>query len=143
MADSDLAASGKNTSIQLAINGGVVQIQDRVRNFNVDVEMDEIRSKYLGRSGSSIAQEFVGYKGTLEIECSTSAADDLQDQIVAATKLRIPIVINIVETTFYNDATSSSYTYPDCKLTFGKRVQRGEATTISVQWSTGNDRISA
>lgn len=140
MADTDLPVTGKNHSVRVVADGAVVAIQDRVTNFSVDLEVDEIDSKYLGQSGRKTVQEFVGHKGTMEIEESTDAAGSLEDTIIAAMVARTPLLINIVETIYYNDGTSASYTYADCKLTFGRRSSRGEATKTSITWKNGTPR---
>jgi hypothetical protein len=140
MADTDLQVTGKNTSIRVVQNGTIVQIQDRVTNFTRDLEVSEVDGQYLGQTGRQTAQEFLGNKGTLEIEESTNAVGEFEDTIVAAMIARTPLVINIVDTTYYNDGTSVTYTYPDCKLTFGRRGARGEATKTTITWKNGKPR---
>lgn len=142
MADTDLTATGKNTQIQVVVNGAVTAIQDRVTNFTRDQEVDEIDSRYLGQSGRTTVQEFVGNNGTLEIEESTAAVGDLEDVITAAMVARVPVVLNIVDTTYYNDGTSKTYLYADCKLRFGRRVARGEATKTTINWKNGSPRVA-
>lgn len=141
MADTDLSVTGADTSVQLSVDGALIQIQDKVTNFTEDEDVDEIVSKFLGRSGSSISQEFVGNNGTLEIEEASTAAGALQDTINAARVSRVPMVINIVRTVYFRDGTSLTYTYPDCKLKFGRKAARGEATKISITWKNGTPRI--
>jgi len=143
MADIDNPVTGKDTSIQLTQNGTLIQIQDQVTGFSVDVQMDEITTKNLGRSGSRNDQEFVGWKGSIDITTSTASADEFMDTIVAAAIARVPMRNNIIDRTMYRNGTSAQYTYPDCKFTFSKRVKRGESTTVTLNWMTGENRIAA
>ena len=143
MADTDLSATGKDTSITISINGTPVAIQDKIKNFNADPMITEIVSKHLGRSGSSVSQEFDGWEGSFEVDSSTGALDSAFDTIVAAIVTRTPVVLLITDTTYYRDGTSKTYTYPDVKITVGKKVTRGENTTHPVKWKTGSNRIAA
>jgi len=143
MADTDLPPPGKSTSIQLVVDGVITQIQDNVTSFTEQEDVDEIVTKPLGKSGSQISQEFVGHNGTAEVTESTSAPQDLQDLVNAARVARVPLVINIVRTTYFNDGSSVTHTYPDCKLTFGRKVSRGEATVTTITWKNGTPRIAS
>jgi len=143
MADIDNPATGKDTSITLTQGGRLIQIQDQCSGFTSDVQMDEISTKNLGRSGSRNDQEFVGWKGTIDVTVSTATVDEFIDTIVAAAIARVPMLNNIIERTHYRNLTSKQYTYPDCKFTAGKRVKRGEATTVTLNWVTGENRIAA
>lgn len=143
MADTDLSATGKDTSITFSINGAPIQVQDKIKNFNADPMISETMGKYLGRSGSSIGQEFDGWEGTFEVDASTAALDEGFDLVVTAIIARTPVVLLITDTTYYRDGTSKTYTYPDVKITVGKKVTRGENTSHPVKWKTGSNRIAA
>ena len=143
MADTDLSATGKDTSVTFSINGAPIQVQDKIKNFNADPMISEQMGKYLGRSGSSIGQEFDGWEGSFEVDSSTAALDEGFDLVVAAIVARTPVVLLITDTTYYRDGTSKTYTYPDVKITVGKKVVRGENTTHPVKWKTGSNRIAA
>ena len=143
MADIDNPATGTDTAITVTQNGALVQIQDRCAGFTADLQVDEIVSKHLGQSGSNNDQEFVGWKGTIDVTLSTAELDEFIDTIVASMRARVPMRNDIIERTNYRDGTSKQYTYPDCKFTVGKRMKRGEATTATLNWVTGRDRIAA
>ena len=143
MADTDLTATGKSTTVQLIVNGSPVQIIDKVTSFSAKPDTTEVRSKYIGGSGSSIAQEFDGWSGKIGLELSTSAFDDAANLVMGASIARTPLVINVVDTTYWSDGSSTTHTYPDVKLSgWEKAVKRGEATTGSLDWATGSNRIS-
>lgn len=143
MADTDLSTNGYDTTITVSINGRPVQVQDKIKNFNAEPMMTEITAKYLGRAGSSISQEFDGWEGSFEVDCATGALDSAFDQVIAAVIARTPLVLLITDTTYFHDGTSRTYTYPDVKITVGKKVVRGENTTHPVKWKTGSNRIAA
>lgn len=143
MADTDLSATGKDTSITFSINGAPIQVQDKIKNFNAKPMITETVGKYLGRSGSSIGQEFDGWEGSFEVDQSTAAMDEGFDLVVAAIIARTPVVLLITDTTYFRDGTSKTYTYPDVKITVEKKVTRGENTTHSCTWKTGSNRIAA
>ena len=61
----------------------------------------------------------------------------------AALKTRTPYSISIVDSTHYRNGSSKTYSYPGCKLEFDSRSARGEATTKSLRWKSGEDRIAS
>ena len=143
MADIDLPASGKDTSIRVVIDGVLKLLQDQVTRFTAKPTYDEIVTKPMGVSGSKIDKEFVGWEGSIELAVNTATLDEMMDAINAALIARVPVVINIVDTSHYRNATSKTYTYPDVKLDYDRSGQRGEAMKVTLGWKTGQNRIAA
>ena len=143
MSDLDLPASGKDTQIRIVVDGVLKLVQDQVTRFTAKATYDEIVTKNLGTSGSKIDKEFVGWEGSIELSVNTAAWDEIMDLINAALILRVPVLINIVDTTYYRNASSKTYTYADVKLDYDRNVQRGESTKAPVGGKTGRNRIAA
>lgn len=142
MADTDLAASGKDTSIVILYNGAQVRAYEQVR-WECKPNLDVMRSKPLGTTQTQVDSVITGWSGTIEIETSKKDADELLDTILAASVLRVPGVLSIKEATKYRNLTSKSYLYNDCKITEAtKTVARGEKTKLRLQWESGQNRLA-
>lgn len=142
MADTDLAAEGKDTSIVVLYDGAQIRAYEYVR-WEVESLLDVTRTKPLGTTQTQIDSVPTGWRGTLEIETSKKDADELLDTILAASVLRVPGVLSFKETTKYRNLTSKSYLYNDCKLTGApKTVARGEKTKLRLQWESGQNRLA-
>ncbi len=143
MSDIDLPISGKDTQIRVVVDGALKLVQDQVTRFTSKATYDEIVTKNLGTSGSKIDKEFVGWEGSIELSVNASTLDSLMDVINAALIARVPVLLNIVDTTYYRDGSSKTYTYPDVKLEYDRNVSRGESTKATLGWKTGRNRIAA
>lgn len=143
MSDIDLPSTGKDTQVRVIVDGVLKLIQDQVTRFTAKTTYDEIVTKNLGTSGSKVDKEFVGWEGSIELSVNTATWDAVMDIVNAALIARVPVLINIVDTTYYRDGSSKTYTYADIKLDYDRNVQRGEATKVNVGWKTGRNRIAA
>lgn len=142
MADTDLAITGKDAKLVLLVAGAPVLIADAVVNSSAEEVLTTVEQKHIGTSDVDLDVEHEGWKGEVEASVKNSAIDEMIDEIALAGRNRTPIVINVVETERYRDGTSSTYTYPDVKITAasGSR-RRGEVTTRRISWRTGKARI--
>lgn len=141
MSDQDLPTSGKDTRIQLMINGIPTVVVNQITNFSASRRVTEIETKPIGTSTVLIDQEPEGWDGTLELAQSTAAIDELIDAVDAAQRARIPNSIQIVDITNFRNGTSSAHMYPDIKIQYEKTVRRGQATAVRIPWKTGLARI--
>jgi len=142
MADTDLPISGKDTKLTLVVDGTLVDVVDKITNFSSRATYDTMETKGLGTTETHIDKVLVGWSGDLEIAVARKTIDELMDVIHAAQANRVPVVINIHDTTHYRNGTSKSYVYPDCKVEFEARKRRGESQTASLSWATGKDRVA-
>lgn len=144
MSDQDLGVTGKDCQVQLVQGGVPVRIIDAVVSRSAEPVLGVIRQKHLGTSNVDIDSEHEGWKGELEITDKTAEVDEFLDSVISKSRLRIPTIINYVETTHYRDGTSKTYVYPDIKIVGApKSARRSEATAIRVSWETGKNRLAA
>ena len=143
MPDETLPVSGKDTKIVLLLGGVPVKINDQVTEFSVKPVYDEIETKHLGVSGRHLDKEFLGYEGSITCATNTSVLDDFIDTINAALIARTPVRIDIVDQINYRNGTSQQKTYPDCKVDWDSKNQRGQARTVTLAWKNGVNRIGA
>ena len=73
---------------------------------------------------------------------SSKALDEMTDTIQSAKALRVPVVINITDTTVFRDGTSKTYMYRNCQLGYSRDTRRGQATGISIDWISGEHRAA-
>jgi hypothetical protein len=144
MADTDLGVTGKDAQITLSRNGVVAAIADAVVSRSAEPVLTEITQKHLGTSDVDVDVEHEGWKGEIEVTDKTSEIDEILDAVISDSRLRIPGILNYVETTHYRDGSSKTYVYPDIKIvSASKSAKRGEATTHRLSWRTGKNRIAA
>jgi hypothetical protein len=138
-----LGISGKDVNVALSLDGAPQQIFDDVVGFEASPIYEEASSRKLGKDFVDVDAEVVGWQGSLEIQVSSSVADDLIDAIVLAGQARLPYALSIGEQIHYRDLSSASYTYPTCKITGSpRRVRAGaEKATITFNWKCGANRI--
>jgi len=142
MADLDLAATGKDTSITITYDGAVVRAYEAVE-WTAEPVYETVRTAPLGTVQTHIDVTPVGWKGTVALETSSKDADELLDVIHAASVARVPGILAFKESTRYRDLQSKSYLYADCKiLGASKSARRGEATKLTLQWECGTQRVA-
>lgn len=141
MADENLAITGKDVKIELLLDGIPQQIVDEVVRFSSRARYQTVEVRHLGTCDVDIDKEPDGWEGELEVSRKTSQLDDFIDAYNLARRNRVPVLINIVETKYYRDATSSTHVYPDCKVEFSTEMSRGQATASRIPWVCGRDRI--
>ena len=142
MADIDNPITGKDVRVQLFVDGALQQVQDNIIRFEETPVYDEIQTKHLGKSGSTIDKVFTHWEGSFEAANSRKEIEQIIDAVTAARIARVPVLVNIVRSNTYRDGTSKSHTYLDCKLEFSTTTARGESQSSTVSWKTGVDRIS-
>lgn len=140
MADTGLPATGEDTTVTVTVDGALRRIVE-VTNFTADGIYNRTETQPLGTSETLIDDRHRGWTGTIEVSEVDGSPDSLADDIHAAQHARVPMVINIANRKFYRNGTNRRYTYPDCKLQVKSRQRRGEAITVTFEWSTGKDRI--
>jgi len=140
MGDQDLAITGSDTSLKVLVDGELKKVSDQITNFTVRPVYDETQVKPLGQDGSNIDKTFTHYEGELTFAASTTDIDDIQDLVNAALKTRTPVRIVIVESTRFRNVDRRTYAYPDCKLEFDRRAQRGQAQETTVSFKCGVHR---
>lgn len=143
MADLDLPATGKDTSISIQLDGAQIAAYDNV-GFDAEPVFETATTEPLGTTERRIDPICVGWKGTMELAVSSRDSDEFLDLVLAAGATRTPALITIVERTTYRDLRSKTYVYPDVKITGApKTVKRGETTKLRISWETGMQRIAA
>lgn len=142
MSDIDNAATGKDTAIQILVDGALKAVQDKVTRFSARARYDVVRVKGIGRTGESIDRTLVGWGGELEIAAGRAEVDELMDVIHAAGLNRVPVSVQVADTTRYRDGSSKGYLYPGVTLELETRTQRGEARTHTLRWENGQDRVA-
>lgn len=144
MPDTDLAVTGKDAQIVFLQDGIPKLIQDVVVSSSAEPILSEITQKHLGTSDVDVDVEHEGWKGELEASVKDGTLDGILDTTIGKIRLRVPGVLNYVETLRFRDGTSSTYTYPDIKITGApKSLKRSEASTMRLQWRTGKNRIAS
>jgi hypothetical protein len=137
-----LGITGKDVTVGMSLDGVPQNIYDDVLSLEAEPMLEETSSSKLGKDGVDVDVEATGWRGTLEVEVSSSGPDELIDAIYLSMQSRLPYVISIGETTHYRDLTSKSYTYPNVKFTgIQKRSRSREKATITFNWKTGSARI--
>lgn len=143
MSDIDNPVTGKDTQLRVLVDGVLAIVQDQVTKFEANAEYDEVETKFMGKFGREIDKVLLGWAGSIEFRKSRRELDDVIDIVNEARKNRIPILINVVETTRYRNGVARTYVYPDIKPEFQRSSSRGEADTVSWPWKSGRDRILA
>lgn len=142
MASASLDVTGKDSKLILTQNGVLIAVVDQITEFSASATYDEVRTKHLGRSGSRVQKEFVGWEGSLGFTRQNSALDDLIDQLNVFRKNRVPYIMNIAHSIFFRDGSTRGWIYRDVEIEFETSTTRGEADTITSSWVTGNDRVA-
>jgi len=140
MADTDLPISGKDTRVQMTVDGVLTNVHDAITKFDSKPVYDEIQTKHIGVSGSKIRKVFSHREGSIEMTISRGEFDDIIDAVTSARIAGIPMVINVTENITYTDNSNRSYVCPDVKLDFDRRTERASSNTLSVPWTSGVDR---
>lgn len=141
--DTSLAATGKDTTVEILYNGAPVKVLEKVR-FTAKKVVTKTETRPLGSTTRLINTEPDGWSGTIECEMAGKAGDELIDLLTSAEILRVPGVIAISETTNYRDFSRKTYVYPDVKITdYEKTVARGENIKLRLSWETGQNRVAA
>ena len=135
--------TGKDFRITLSRDGGLVEIQDAVVNFECEPQYETVETAHLGTVQKNIDSICVGWRLQVEVSLKTKEVDQFMDSVHAAGTLRVPVVLSASETVNYRDGTSQRYTYINLKLTGApKSASRGDAATHKLTFMTGDDRIA-
>lgn len=137
----DVPSTGKDTSIQLLVDGVPMRLLSQITNFTADAVYDMIETKLLGSSGRKLDKEFTGWKGSLDISTADGQLDDFIDAYNFNVQNRIPQLVNIISVTRFRDGTSRTHVYPQVEVDWGVKVRRGEARIVTLGWETGLDRF--
>lgn len=144
MASTDLPVTGKDAKIVLTVGGVLQTIANAVVSHSAEPIINVVQTKPLGTSRVKKDAEYQGWKGEVEANNETSTIDEILDALDAASRTRAIIVVNLTETTYYRNGTSSTYTYPNITIMNAPRsVKREEASTYRLSWETGEARIPA
>src|SRR5690606_33963113 len=142
MADHNMPIEGKDTSISISVNGQMVNVIDQVTNFSAEQTHSQREHRPLVTARVYRDLEPEGWSGTIEVAIASPDVDEVIDRIDAAKRAGIPVVINIRDRTRYRNGTSKTYLYPRCELGYSRSATRGESTTVSLAWETGEARIA-
>lgn len=141
MADTSLAATGKDVSVQVLLNGAPVKVLE-VTSFSAESQQDEVEVKPLGTNERMIDHNPIGWSGTFEVSVSRKDLDEAMDLIRAAQAARLPSDVTLICTIRYRNGESKSYAYRNCKISTSTDASRGEAVTTSVTWTSGLERVA-
>ena len=143
MADTDLAATGKDTTVALSYDGATIAVYEVTRE-RATPAFDEVVTKPLGKTTRNIDEVVTGWELTLEVDVTRKDLDELMDLIIAASRARVPGLLAVTVKTKYRDLTSKTYTYLDCKVSaYNAGGARGEARKSSLTVKSGMDRIAS
>lgn len=143
MADTDLSATGKDTSITVTYNGAIIGVYEVTRE-RARAIIDEVETKPVGTTMTHRDEIVVGWELELEIDVSRKDLDELMDIIIAASRARVPGLLSVTLKTKYRDLTSKTYTYLDCKASaYEVGGSRSEARKARLTVKSGQDRIAS
>lgn len=139
---SELATTGKDSSIEILLAGAPKAIAEKVR-VEVSPIRDVTRTKPLGTTRTRINTEPAGWKITVEIECNNAGHDELLDLVIAGEMLRVLVPISLIHTRNFRDLTKKRYLYGSCKLiSSSDSTKRGENDTVRLEFESGDSRIA-
>ncbi|MEQ1494494.1 MAG: hypothetical protein ABL912_01870 [Novosphingobium sp.] len=141
MGDANLAATGKDVTVELLLDGAPQKIIDQVVRFTSKAEYQSIETRHLGSNDVDIEREPDGWSGELEISRKSGQLDDFINFYNLQRRSRIPVLIIITELVKYRDGTSRQFVYPDVKVDFSTDHARGANTTTRIPWRCGVERI--
>lgn len=141
-ADTQIPVTGKDTRAELLVAGVPVAVADQIVNFSAKRRVSRIETKVIGSSDVYIDQEPEGWEGDMELAVNRPGADTFIDAVDAAQRLRVPMSIQIVVTTYYRDGSSKTHVYPDVKVDFDSTARRGSANSVRIPWVCGVARLS-
>jgi hypothetical protein len=137
-----LPITGKDTSVELMVNGIAQAIITAVVTFTEEEVADMIESEPLGTDDVEIKKLPKGWRGELEVNQKTGQLDNFIDAYDLAVRNNVPTLINIVRTYRYEDGTSKRHTYPDVTIAgINTSAQRGQNVRKRLPWRTGKARI--
>lgn len=135
-----LSATGKDVVVNLTVAG--VRVDEcAATDFSEAAQYDDIITKPLGKSFTEIDRSFTGWQGTITFVERDARLQALIDAYNFALANRLPAFLSITRTINYRDQTSITHTYIEVRIEFEMRAVRGETNTITVNWTTGKDRI--
>jgi hypothetical protein len=142
MSDIDLAATGKDFTVQILVAGVPTKVLEMVK-FKVTEVIEKTETKPLGTTRRNINTEPLGWELELEIDVSRKEADDLADIINSAATLRVPLVLIVATTTKFRDGSKGKHKYMDLKKTaFTMSDARGENKKCTIKLETGFPRVA-
>lgn len=135
--------TGVDERLEVIVGGTLLTTFADIEDFSVDDDVDEIAYKALGRSGTVRSQDFAGHTGSFTIVDAAPVIESVHQEILAAQVARVPTTVTLVHVMSHKPggAVQVTHTYTDVKLTFGRQVQRENATRVSVSFATGNLRL--
>lgn len=143
MADSDLAATGKDTSVTVIYDGVVIGVYEVTRERATPM-IDEVKTAPIGTTMTQLDEIVTGWELSLDIAVSRKDLDELMDLIIAASRARIPGLLVLSVKTKYRDLSKKTYTYVDCKVSaYEVGGARAEARQGRLTAKTGQDRIAS
>lgn len=135
-----LSATGKDVVVNLTVAG--VRVDEcAATDFTETAQYDDIVTKPLGKSTTEIDRSFTGWSGTITFVERDARLQALIDAYNFALANRLPAFLSITRTINYRNQTSITHTYVKVRIEFEMRAVRGETNTITVNWTTGEDRI--
>ena len=141
--DTDLPASGKDCTVILTYDGGVVGVAELVE-VSVEKVVTTIKSAPLGTTNTLIATEFGGWRIKLSLDNSRPDAAEFVDLVTSGEVLRVPALIGLTVKRAYRNTQKKAHLYVDLKLTsHSERSRRGEADRVELTLETGQNRIAA
>lgn len=141
MADTSLAATGKDVTVQVLLNGAVVRVLE-ITSWSEESQQDEVEVKPLGTNERYIDHNPIGYSGSFEVSTSRKDLDETMDLIRAASAARLPADVTLIRTIRYRDGSTKSYGYLNCKISTSTDASRGEAVSTTVTWTSGKERLA-
>lgn len=143
MADTDLAATGKDTTVAFNYDGATIKVLEVTRERAMPM-YDEVMTKPLGGTMTNIDEIVTGWELTIDVDVARKDLDEVVDLIIAASRARVPGILAVTVKTKYRDLTTKTYTYLDCKIaSYNAGGGRGEARKSSLTLKTGMDRIAS
>lgn len=142
MSDIDLAATGKDFTVQILVAGVPTKVLEMVK-FKATEAIEKTETKPLGTTRRHINTEPLGWELEIEIDVSRKEADDLADIINSAATLRVPLVLIVATTTKFRDGSKGKHKYMDLKKTaFSVSHGRGENMKCTIKLETGFPRVA-
>lgn len=141
MADQDLGATGRDVSVEIAIDRNSIEITDAVTSFEAEPVFDNVTRKHLGTVNRDIDYIPVGWSGTIVITAKTRAVEDALNQYINARVNRIPINVAISEQTINKNGDVTLHTYIQVQFSVSKRAQREDAVEYTMTWESGRPRV--
>lgn len=141
MPSNQTPTAGQNVQVEVVVDGIPAEVTGDVVSFTENAQYQKLESRPLGSTEVKITHIPDGWAGEIEIDVRNGALDRIIDALNLARRNRVPTLVNITQTKFFEDGSSVRYTYPDVVLDFGNTSRRGEFVKTRLGWRTGKDRI--